>query len=626
MIRVLDNATINKIAAGEVVEGPFSVVKELVENAIDAEATAIILEIREGGKKLIRITDNGIGIPENEVEIAFLRHATSKITELEDLESIQSLGFRGEALASIAAISQLEIITRPKDQPHGISLELVGGKVVGKKAVGCPQGTTLLVKNIFYNTPARLKFMKSTPGETGKITEMFTRLALSKPNISFKYINNNNIMFTTPGNGSLQQTILSVFDRELFKQLIPIEGRWGNTALEGFISQPTYLRGNRNYEILFINGRFVKHKGIYQAIENAYRERLPINKFPLCILNLSVDPSELDVNVHPTKTEVKLEREEEIKAFIQETVERALTQEVLIPKITIQSSPAPSMPEKEVTVSIPISAIPERVQEAQGVYPQREEQQRPKQGSSFTSMAPVPERKQMVKEALEQLVIEKALPPKFPSPGEVQDPQQEPVKQQNFVGELLAHGNYIGQLFKTYLIIEMGEAMYLIDQHAAHERILYNQFKAAFEVSQVMSQGLVAPQILTLPPEDYDIFMAHAHEFSQLGFEIENFGQHTIIIRAVPLIMGAPRSFDFLLDFIDELKTGYQKEQSFHEKLIQRSCKEAIKGLDALDRREVMALLKDLSYLTPPLTCPHGRPILLTLTKYEIEKHFKRIQ
>jgi len=332
-INILDDLTINKIAAGEVVESPYSVVKELIENAIDAGASTITLEIRDGGKKYIRITDNGVGIKEEYVEKAFMRHSTSKITNIDDLNNISSLGFRGEALASIAAVSQVEIITRPEEQQYGMLMEIVGGKTEVIRMIGCPIGTTIIIKNLFFNTPARLKFMKSNNAETMKITEIITRLSLSNPSISFKYINNNNIMFTTPGDNTLSQAILSVFDKDTFKNLVLLEQNDLGMNLQGYIGQPNFVRGNRNLQIIYVNGRYVKNKLISKAIEEAYKEKIIINKHPICILNLNIDPSIIDINVHPAKIEVKFEKEELIYEFIYRSIISTLERNTTIPKL-----------------------------------------------------------------------------------------------------------------------------------------------------------------------------------------------------------------------------------------------------------------------------------------------------
>ncbi|MBM7613843.1 DNA mismatch repair endonuclease MutL [Alkaliphilus hydrothermalis] len=727
MIRVLDELTINKIAAGEVVEGPFSVVKELVENSIDAKSTSIVLEIKEGGKKLIRITDNGIGIPESQVETAFLRHATSKITQLEDLESILSLGFRGEALASIASVAQVEMITRPADQPHGINIEVAGGKILHKKQVGCPTGTTIMVKNIFFNTPARMKFMKSTGGETTKISEIITRLALSKPDVSFKYINNNNIMFTTPGNGDLSQVILSVFDRTTFKNLIPIRGEMEAVKIDGFISQPSYARGNRSYEITFINGRFVKNKLIFQAIENAYKERLPINKYPVCMLSLEIDPKTIDVNVHPTKTEVKFHNEDAVYQEIYRGVKTALDKRMLIPKLEIKTLPKATAP-STYNITEPSKSLeqfkPQLFHGSKGSVKTKDSDKSPEiskatdvlnatwraKGQPKTSISnnleenpkdrdglkktfnetqnnrknysSMNDRKDsildssnssrennasetpidisMLKEyshptedkttsiadtntyqagdsnvqnqgqallseksnpsILEQLVMEEE---QSIMPTEVAEDEE---IQESFLASLLNHQKIIGQLFNTYIILEKDSSMYLIDQHAAHERLVYNRLMKEYLEEKIVSQQLLQPEVIQLSAEDFDVFYQHIEDFNRLGFDIEDFGQNSIIIRGVPMVLGIPRDFNFLIETIDDIKNGYDRKIPFQEKVIQKSCKEAIRGKDQLDQREIDELLRELRKLEPPLTCPHGRPIVLSLTQYEIEKYFKRIQ
>ncbi len=672
MIRVLDELTINKIAAGEVVEGPFSVVKELVENAIDAKSDSIILEIKEGGKKYIRITDNGVGIPETEVETAFLRHATSKITKLEDLESIYSLGFRGEALASIASVSQVEIITKPKDQPYGISMEIAGGKVLNKKQVGCPTGTTIIVKNMFFNTPARMKFMKSTGGETSKISEIITRLALSKPHVAFKYINNNNIMFTTAGNNDLSQVILSVLDRTTYKSLIPVRSQLNVLTIEGFISQPSYARGNRSYEIVFINGRYVKNKLIFQAIENAYKERLPINKYPVCILSVDLDPKTIDVNVHPTKTEVKFHDEEGVYQAVYRTISEILTKRMLIPKlgiterivekatkieevevgnqdktsnkINVELTPS-SIEVKPTPSSIEVKPIPATIESSESSIevvspksisaketPNESLQQKFENKASYITDNKInnktsnlkayspPKETTIPQSLLEQLVMEEEKTAMPITVNEVEEIQE------TFLSSLLTNQKVIGQLFNTYILIEKDASMYLIDQHAAHERLVYNRIMREFQEEKVVIQQLLNPQVIELSTEDYGVLTQHITNFNAIGFEIEDFGQNTVIIRGVPLVLGIPREYNFLLETIDELKNGYNRQVPFQEKLIQKACKEAIKGKEHLNTKEIENLLMELKQLEPPLTCPHGRPIVLSLSKYEIEKYFKRIQ
>ncbi|HZK57985.1 MAG TPA: DNA mismatch repair endonuclease MutL, partial [Clostridia bacterium] len=332
-IEILNDSTINKIAAGEVIEAPHSVVKELVENSIDAGASTVTLEIKEGGKRYIRVTDNGIGVEEEYVERAFMRHSTSKITNIDDLSSIGSLGFRGEALASIAAVSRIRMITRTKNQNYGVLLEIMGGGIKTREKIGCPIGTTVIVENLFFNTPARLKFMKSNSAETVEVSKIIARLSLSNSSISFSYINNNNAIFTTPGNSMLSQAIISVFDRDTFKNLIPLESNEPNIKLWGYVGQPNLVRGNRNLQIVYVNGRYVKSKLISRVVEEAYKEKVIINKHPVCVLNLDVDPSKIDVNVHPSKVEIKFEKEEQVQKFMYKSIVKALEESTIMPKL-----------------------------------------------------------------------------------------------------------------------------------------------------------------------------------------------------------------------------------------------------------------------------------------------------
>ena len=601
-IKVLNDLTINKIAAGEVVEGPHSVVKELIENAIDANATNIIVEIKEGGQTYIKVSDNGMGIVEEDINTAFLRHATSKIDNIEDLNSIYSLGFRGEALASIAAVSQIKIITKPEKQFHGISLDMVNGHVINKKQIGAPNGTTIIVKNLFFNTPARLKFMKSPQSETRKISEIVSRLALSQPQIAIKYINNNNIMFTTPGNGNIDQTILSIFNKDLFKKLIGINSAKNNIELSGYISQPTYVRGNRNYEIIFVNGRYVKNQLVYKAIEDAYKEKLPINKFPACILNLHISPHLIDVNVHPTKTIVKFDEEIGLYQFIYNTIKSSLSENVIIPTLTFHNK----------------NQIIPSLRENKSSYNTHNNYHNDTRTSKQIKLESF---KQINTIYNENNNTNNGVANKFE---EVRKETQ--ITQESFLNSILDNYKIIGQLFSTYIIIEKDLSMYLIDQHAAHERLVYNKMLNEFKNNNIVTQQLLEPKVLELSNEDYVFVMEYINVFLKIGFSIDSFGLNTIIIREVPLILGNPRDFNFLFQIIDELKSDIYNEIHFNETIIRKSCREAIKAMDKLSVNEIHQLIRDLSKIPPPLTCPHGRPILLSISKHEIEKNFKRIQ
>jgi len=619
-INILDDLTINKIAAGEVVESPYSVVKELIENAIDAGASTITLEIRDGGKKYIRITDNGVGIKEEYVEKAFMRHSTSKITSIDDLNNISSLGFRGEALASIAAVSQVEIITRPEEQQYGMLMEIAGGKTEVIRMIGCPVGTTIIIKNLFFNTPARLKFMKSNNAETMKITEIITRLSLSNPSISFKYINNNNIMFTTPGDNTLSQAILSVFDKDTFKNLVLLEQNDLGMNLQGYIGQPNFVRGNRNLQIIYVNGRYVKNKLISKAIEEAYKEKIIINKHPICILNLNIDPSIIDINVHPAKIEVKFEKEELIYEFIYRSIISTLERNTTIPKLIavkqknehnryVDEYSAPTMVENKKH-----SSNKENISNIEDiVINETKEKYIQSSGQKYVQDSGIKPTNDFIdsKNNEEQLAI---------TCGE------EDTVQFSFLNTLLDRYKIVGQIFNTYIVLEKDQSMYLIDQHAAHERLLYNKFLEEIKSEKVASQRLLEPQVIELSNEDYMLLFNKIDLFFKLGFQIEDFGTNAIIIREVPMILGKPKNFSFIYDILDEVTNNNNIDSYFEDTIIKRACKEAIKAKDRLDHSEIKKLIDEIHTLTPPLTCPHGRPILLTMSKYEIEKHFKRIQ
>lgn len=616
LIKVLNDLTINKIAAGEVVEGPYSVIKELIENAIDAKATNITVEIKEGGKKYIRISDNGAGIYHDDIEVAFMRHATSKIIDLEDLDTISTLGFRGEALASIASVSHVEIVTKPKDQNYGISVNIVGGKILSKKEVGCPDGTTIIVKNLFFNTPARLKFMKSPQAETTKISEMLSRLSLSKPDIVFKYINNNNIMFTTPGNNNLGQTILSILDKDLFKNLIPLNESTNDITIRGFISQPTYVRGNRSYEILFVNNRYIKSKLIYKAIEDAYKEKLPINKFPICILNIEICPRHIDVNVHPAKTEVKFHNDTDIYNLIYNAVINKLSEKTTLSKLTFENKQFNNKSSNDVdNTRKSEDYLDTSFNENKSTYTTYNNNKPIETQISLKGVHNTNEFREIKDMNIESAVTEKNF-----------DDSHQEITQKNFLDNLLYNYRVVGQLFNTYIILEKDLSMYLIDQHAAHEKLVFNQMLQEFNNGSIVTQSLLEPKILELAHEDFLVVTQHIDRFQKLGFKMECFGHNTIIIREVPLIMGVPRDYSFLIELLDQLKSENYSDTYFNETIIRKSCREAIKANDRLNISEITKLIDDLSSLEPPLTCPHGRPIILSLSKYEIEKSFKRIQ
>jgi len=619
-IHILDDNVINQIAAGEVVEGPYSVVKELMENAIDAKADSITVEIKEGGKKYIRITDNGIGISEKEVEKAFMRHTTSKIKMMNDLDSLITLGFRGEALASIASVAQVEIITKTKDQQHGIQLEITGGRIVNRKEIGCPTGTTIIIRNLFFNTPARFKFMKSTQAETSRISEIISRLAVSKIDIAFKYINNNNIMFTTSGNGNPKDAIINVFGKEIARNLIEVNEKNDTFEIKGYISQPEHTRGNRNYEVIFVNNRFIKSKVIYNAIENAYKGKIIINRFPVSFLYLNINPSLIDINVHPAKTEIKIFDEQAVYDFIYSAIKSALTKETTISDFKINtkgyvkdSSNEYLMNKKTNTINngFPVKELEILKEITRGSIVEKKVKEEPKDTPAENQQTNLSEIISFFEEVKERDVVET---------------NEEVITQKSFIYEVLQNYRIIGQIFNTYIMIEKDNSIYLIDQHAAHERLIYNQLKDQFTNKRIVSQQLLSPEVLEFSNEDSLIVNKYLEIFNSLGFDMEDFGQNTYIIRGVPLIMDELKNFNFIYDVIDNFDVSKSNVEIFEEELILKSCKAAIKAMDKLDNLEISKLISDLRNIEPPLTCPHGRPILLTLSKYEIEKNFKRVQ
>ncbi|MBN4067798.1 DNA mismatch repair endonuclease MutL, partial [Alkaliphilus transvaalensis] len=510
MIKILSDLTINKIAAGEVVDGPFSVVKELVENAIDAGASIITVEIKDGGRKYIRVTDNGAGISDNEVDLAFRRHATSKIETLEDLSISTQLGFRGEALASIAAVSNVHITTRPSKQKYGISLELSAGKTLYKKEVGSPEGTTIIVKDLFFNTPVRLKFMKTARAETTRISEIITRLSLSNANVSFKFVNNNNIMFTTDGRGLLKNTIGTVLTSSLTQDLMIINNSDMQMDLIGFVAQTSNYRGNRNYEIFFVNGRFVKSSLLYRASEFAYKEKLPTNKFPICILNLSINPSEIDVNVHPSKTEIKFKDEEEVFGFVSNSISEVIEQNDVVPKLFSSKSESIKLFELKTNNRELLELNSNKLR---GLGPKKQMTAEKPNNYSVTEKEKIKIERDsnFISDKTFNIIVgrsnndvdenQMSLPSTFNKTSlnklknytkvaeesnaiiyssETKNKLIEEQTQLNFIADILSNYKFVGQLFNTYIIIESNSLMYLIDQHAAHERLIYNELLSKF--------------------------------------------------------------------------------------------------------------------------------------------------
>ena len=629
-ISVLDQNTIDKIAAGEVVERPASVVKELVENAIDAGASAITVEIKEGGRSLIRITDNGSGIEKEQIPLAFLRHATSKIQKVDDLLSISSLGFRGEALSSIAAVSQVELISKPQDQLVGVRYTIEGGAEKGLEEIGAPDGTTFLVRNLFYNTPARAKFLKTPATEAGYISSFIEQLALSHPHISFKYMQNGQTKLHTSGNDNLKEVIYQIYGRELTKELISIEHTdlSGDIQIQGFIGKPTISRGNRNFENYYVNGRYVKSKIIMKAIEDAYHTFMMQHKYPFTSLYLTICGEDVDINVHPTKMEVRFSNQQQVYQEVYQAVLTGLSQKELIPQVTLDS-------EKQEK---PKAILPEVKKKN---TPEPFEQQRKIREEKAISVKEV--RETPVYSVKKPSLAEKPSSVKSPSPAE--KPSSVPIENNNkilsetapkqmelFDGKLLSaegkkHHKIIGQIFETYWLVQMEDKLYIIDQHAAHEKVLYERIVRQLKNRQMNSQLLSPPLIISLNLQEQEKMKRYLDVFHSMGFEIESFGGREYSIRAVPQDLFGMTGEVFFIEILDHLEEDITSKtpEVLSDKMATMACKAAVKGNQQLSFLEASALIDELLELDNPYNCPHGRPTIISMTKYELEKKFKRI-
>ena len=658
-IQVLDQITIDKIAAGEVIERPASIIKELVENAIDAGASAVTVEIKEGGISFIRITDNGCGIPKEEVPLAFLRHSTSKIRSVDDLTTVASLGFRGEALSSIAAIAQVELITKTKDEVTGTRYR-IGGAEKAIEDTGAPDGTTFLVHQIFYNTPARRKFLKTPMTEASHVSELMTRLALSHPEVSIQFINNGQEKLHTSGNGKLKDIVYHVFGRDIANNLLETNERIDGIQVQGFIGKPIISRGNRNYENYFINGRYVKSNIIAKAIEDAYKDFTMQHKYPFTVLHFTMDGTDLDVNVHPTKMELRFSNQQGVYNFVYNALKQTLSEPELIPRV--------ELPE---TKEVPVKAekIVEQKQE-QPMTPVREERKPPvieeeknldyfmkKMRERVTAyhqqaleVKPTPQ-PSVVQESVNYEALPASQPvavnepapeqltvPKEPMPEQaVATREKKSVvieKQLDFFEEKLltkkAVQEYkiIGQLFETYWLVEFHEQLYIIDQHAAHERVLYEKTLRGMKDREFTSQYLSPPIILNLSMQEEEALNTHMDIFTNIGFEIEPFGGDSYAIRAVPDNLFSIAKRELFTEMLDQLVDGIHSSLApdiVAEKVASMSCKAAVKGNSRLSAAEVETLIGELLELENPYHCPHGRPTIIAMTKRELEKKFKRI-
>ncbi len=666
-IAVLDQQTIDRIAAGEVVERPASVVKELVENAVDAGASQVTVEIREGGIGYIRITDNGSGIEKEDIPLAFLRHSTSKIRSAEDLTGVTSLGFRGEALSSISAVSMVELITKTRTELLGSRCCVEGGVKKSLEETGAPDGTTFIIRNLFYNTPARKKFLKTEMSEAAAVHELMTRLALSHPEISFKVFIHNQMKLQTAGNGSLKDVIYHIYGRDIAMRLLPVDRREGPLHLTGFIGKPEISRGNRNYENYFVNGRYVKSRIIARGIEDGYKTFMMQHRYPFVCLNLHMDGTMLDVNVHPAKMELRFSRQNLVYDMVQRTVKEALSGKELIPEVTIgkETKEPASIQDRKAAVSLqaavqePVSLMEEPDQKP--VLPVRKPDQNP--------VSPVQKPEKPLRKP-EQELPEPAKEPDAPADQDLayfmaemkkrveerHRREQQMLKEDNgyqaepetarmetaaeavpeqlslFDGKLLSkeaviRHEIIGQLFDTYWLVQYGDRLYIIDQHAAHEKVLYERLMKDLRERTFQSQLLSPPIVLNLSMQEEQLFIKYRQNFADMGFEIEEFGDRAYAVRAVPSNLPGIARHEILLDLLDSLSeiSPNISSDTLLDKMASMSCRAAVKGNRQMTAMEAKALIDELLTLENPYNCPHGRPTIISMTKHELEKKFKRI-
>lgn len=668
-IQVLDPVTVDQIAAGEVIERPASVVKELVENAIDAGASAVVVEIKEGGISYMRIADNGCGISREDVPAAFLRHSTSKIRTVDDLVHIGSLGFRGEALSSIAAVSQVELVTKTADQTFGTRYRIAGGKEEGIEDAGAKDGTTFIIRQLFYNTPARRKFLKTPMTEASHVGDLMTRMALSHPEVSFQFINNGQTKLHTAGNGKLRDVIYHVYGREIASNLLRAEYETSGLKITGFLGKPLISRGNRNFENYYINGRYVKSSIIAKAIEDGYKDFTMQHKYPFVVLHMEINTENIDVNVHPTKMELRFNRQQEVYNAVYAAVDEGLHREELIPQVEVNVPKAQELPpvtisKKEevppVTVlkkeELPPVTIPKKSELPPVTIPKKSElppkeerdlnyfmekmKERVTAYHNQNSSAEVKDKEKIFKPQIQADRIREAVqyakktelpksePPK-PEPSKSEPPKQMNLFEERLLSEQArARHKIIGQVFDTYWLVEFQDQLYIIDQHAAHERVLYERTLKGMKTREFTSQMISPPILLNLGMQEAQLLNEYMDQFTRIGFEIEEFGQDTYAVRAVPDNLFSLAKKDLLIEMLDSLSDELNRTMTaelIDEKVASMSCKAAVKGNMKLSAAEADALIGELLTLDNPYHCPHGRPMIISMTKRDLEKKFKRI-
>lgn len=676
-IQLLDQATINQIAAGEVIDRPSSVVKELLENAIDAKATAITVEIKDGGISFIRITDNGCGIEKDQVRKAFLRHATSKLHTIDDLLDIGSLGFRGEALSSIAAIAQVELISKPPEAMLGISYQIEDGEEKSLTQIGAPDGTTILVRNLFYHVPARKKFLKTAATEGNYINQLMENMAMLRPDISMRFINGGQNKLYTSGNGRLKDLIYTIYGREISSNVLEINYECPLFTLTGYIGKPIISRGNRTFENYYINGRFVKSRLIAAAIEQAYKPFMMQHRYPFTVLHIKIKPELIDVNVHPAKMEVRFQQENEIYELLAGAIENTLRGKEFIPDVSDDGKAEKKVQEKQklpepfeqrrlqaMKEIIPPPPAEHKIQKEQKPsaehktqseqklftenkiqseqkLPRNEEQPKVPSKLSDPSGEYKIEKKQTIKDSDSKWELASGIHKRIGQdvsqtvnqmPPQPEQKLEKPEQQTLFTEPLLSekariHHRLIGQLFDTYWLIQYGNQLYIMDQHAAHEKVNYERLMEAYRKKERITQFVSPPMVISLTRAEEAILEEFKSEFERIGFTIEPYGGREYAISEIPANLYGINEKELFLEMLSDLEDrgSMQPSELIASKLASMSCKAAIKGGQKISFQEADALVSQLLTLENPYACPHGRPTIITMTKYELEKKFKRI-
>lgn len=632
MIQVLNEDTIQKIAAGEVIERPVSIVKELVENAIDAGSTEIRVDIKQGGKTYIRVEDNGSGIPFDQIPLALKRHATSKISEFEDLYTIHSLGFRGEALASILAVSKLTVSTKPEEERTGLSISYVDKKEVSRTELAMNRGTVFEVEDLFYNLPVRQKFLKSSQAEGNRINSLMYSLAIGNPKISFRYLRDGKPVFQTFADKSLQENLLLLFGKDYYDHLLKIDVSSDHYKISGFISDNRYYRGNRGMQYLYVNGRYVEDKEITDLMERVYRSIIPNGRFPAYQLFIEVDPSHIDINIHPNKQKIKFSYPEELYESLKNACETALFYKQKFPEVKAPQEEKKLYdwnPKESFDKILNAYHPPEKKKEwdwkkADLTFEKKEEEEIPQAKDEDISFE-VREIEEDFGEDFDDLKpIEPFLGPQKEEA--VQESMDEPVEQESFYHSV-EPPRWIGSIFNTYIFFEdqKSKELLIMDQHAAHERIHFEQFWKEYKGKKVVSQMLFMPYELEVTDLEMDHFRKKKDLLEDLGFSIQEFGERVLLVRSVPHVLDKPEDLNFLRDILDR-EIEDKMDDPFIDAVIMKSCKASVKQGDALSPQEQQELYRRLMQCQSPFTCPHGRPTIIRVTKYELEKFFMRVK